>query len=89
MKRFRIFEDSAHFSLVIKQSVQENTSSEEQTFHFVPDTTLGVGAWGGSSPKNQETNCEGKALEVRTALWKVEEESRCFGTVRETRRTQH
>ena len=28
-------------------------------------------------------------VEVTTALWKVEEESRCFGTVSETRRTQH
>ena len=71
MKRFRIFEDSAPFSLVIKQSVQKNTSSEQQAFHWVPDSTLGVGAWGGSSPSNQETKCEGKALEVTTALWKV------------------
>ena len=39
--------------------------------------------------KNQETKCEGKALEVTTALWKVEQESRCFATVSETRRTQH
>ena len=32
---------------------------------------------------------EGKALEVTRALWKVEQESRCFGNVSETRRTQH
>ena len=50
MKRFRIFEDSAPFSLEIKQSVQENTSSEQQFFTGDPDSTLGVGAWGGSSP---------------------------------------
>ena len=50
MKRFRIFEDSVPFSLVIKQSVQKNTSTERQAFHWVPDSTLGVGAWGGSSP---------------------------------------
>ena len=36
MKRFRIFEDSAPFSLVIKQSVQENTSSKQQPFHWGP-----------------------------------------------------
>ena len=63
MKRFRIFEDSVPFSLVIKQSIQENTSIEQQPFHWDPDSTLVVGAWGGSSPKNQETKCEGKALE--------------------------
>ena len=89
MKRFRIFEESAHFSLVRKQSIQENTTSEQQPFHRDPYSTLVVGAWGGSSPKNQETKCEGKALEVTTALWKEEQESRCFGTVSETRRTQH
>ena len=38
-----------------------------------PDSTLGVGAWGGSSPKNQETKCEEKALEVTVALWKAEQ----------------
>ena len=31
MKRFRIFEDSAPFSLVIKQRIQENISSYHQT----------------------------------------------------------
>ena len=89
MKRLRIFEDSAPFHLVIKQSVQENTSSEQQPFHWGPDSTLGVGAWGDSRPLHQETKCEGKALEVTTALWKVEQEARGFGTVSETRRTQH
>ena len=58
-------------------------------FSWDPDSTLGVGAWGGSSAKNQETKCEGKALEITTDLWKVEQESRCFDTVSETRRTQH
>ena len=89
MKRFRIFEESAPFSLVIKQSVQENTSSDQQFFNGDPDSTLGVGAWRGSSPYNQETKCEGKALEVTTALWNAEQESMCFYTVSETRRTQH
>ena len=89
MKRFRIFEDSAPFSLVIKQSVQENTSRNSSLFTVEPDSTMGVGAWGGSSPYNQETKCERKALEVTTALWKVEQESRCFGSVSETGRTQH
>ena len=50
MKRVKIFEDTAPFSLVIKQSVQENTSTEQQAFHWGPDSTLGVGAWGGSKP---------------------------------------
>ena len=44
------FSSSQRLSLVIKQSVQENTSSEQQPFHWDPDFTLGVGAWGGSSP---------------------------------------
>ena len=34
MKTFRILEDSAAFSLVIMQSVQENNFSEQQTFHW-------------------------------------------------------
>ena len=71
--------------MVIKQSVQENTSSEQQTYTGDPDSTLGIGAWGGSMPWNQEIKCEGKALEVTTALWKVEQESKCAGTVSETR----
>ena len=29
---------------------EKNTSSEQQPFHWGPDSTLGVGAWGGSSP---------------------------------------
>ena len=71
-----------------KQSIQENTSSEQQPFQLVPDSTLGVGTWGGSSPQNQETKCEVKAPEVTSALLKEEQESRCFGTVSETRQTQ-
>ena len=89
MKRFRIFEDSAHFSLIIKQSVQENTSIEQQPFNRGPRLHIGCRGLGRIHRKNQETKCEGKALEVTTALTKVEQESRCFGTVRETRRTQH
>ena len=51
MKRFRIFEDSVPFSLVIKQSVQKNTPpANSSLFTGDPDSTLGVGAWGGSSP---------------------------------------
>ena len=40
MKTFRIFEESAPFSLVIKQSVEGNTSS---LFTGDPESTLGVG----------------------------------------------
>ena len=50
MKKFKNFEDSAPFLLVLMKSVQENTSSEQQLFHWAPYSTLGVGAWGGSSP---------------------------------------
>ena len=41
MKRFRIFEDSAPFSLVIKQSVQEITSSEQEPFYWGPRFHIG------------------------------------------------
>ena len=46
MKTLRIFEDSPPFALVIKQSIQEKTSSEQQPFHWDPDSTLGVVSWG-------------------------------------------
>ena len=89
MKKVMIFEDSAPFSLVIKQSIQDNTSSKQQHFHWGPRFHIGCRGLGTIQPLEQETKCEGKALEVTTALWKVEQESRCFGTVSETRRTQH
>ena len=89
MKRVRIFKDSAPFSLVIKQNVRKTPPANSSLFTGDTDSTLGVGAWGGYSPYNQETKCEGKALEITTAFSKVEQESRCFGTVSETRRTQH
>ena len=89
MKTLRIFEDSVNFLLVIKQSVQENTSSEQQHFHWGPRFHIGCRGLGRIQPLDQETKCEGKALEVTTALWKVEQESRCFGTASDTRRTQH
>ena len=50
MKRFRIFEDSAPFSLVIKQSFQETPPANSRLFTGDPDSTMDVGAWGGSSP---------------------------------------
>ena len=52
-------------------------------FHF------GCRGLGRIQPLDQETKCEGKALEITTALWNGEQESRCFDTVSETRRTQH
>ena len=89
MKTFRIYEESAPFSLVIKQSNQENTSSEQQPFHWGPQFHIGCRGLGSIQPlEPRKTNCEGKALES-LQLWKVEQESMCFGTVSETRRTQH
>ena len=41
MKTFCIFEDTAPFSLVIKQRVQENTSIEQQLFHWGPRFHIG------------------------------------------------
>ena len=41
MKKFRILEDSAPFFLEIKQSVQENNSSEQQPFHWGPRFHIG------------------------------------------------
>ena len=89
MKRFRIFEDSAPFSLVTKQSVQENTSSEQQPFPWGPRFQIVCRGLGRIQPLEPRNNVLGKDLEVTTALWKVEQESRCFGTMSETRRTQH
>ena len=89
MKRFRIFEDSAPFLLVLKKSVRITPPAYITVFIEFPDSTMIVWAWEGSSTWNQETKCEGKALEVTTGFSKVEPESRCFGTVNETRQTQH
>ena len=50
MKRFRIFKDSAPFSLVIKQSGRKTLAANSSLFTGVPDSTLGVGAWEGFSP---------------------------------------
>ena len=66
MKRFRIFEDSAPFSLVIKQSVQENTSSEQQPFHWGPRFHIGCRGLGRIQtlrPKKQSVR--GKPLKSR------------------------
>ena len=82
MKRFRIFEDSAPFSLVIKQSVQGNTSSEQQPYHWGPRFHIGCRGPGRIQPLEPRNKVEGKALEVRKALWKVEQESMCFATVK-------
>ena len=41
MKRFRFFEDSAPFLLVIKQSAQANTSSEHQPINWGPRFHIG------------------------------------------------
>ena len=60
MKRFRIFEHSAPFSLVIKQSVQENTSSEQQPFHWGPDSTLAVGAGEDPALRTKKQSVRGK-----------------------------
>ena len=45
----------------------------------------------GKDPAQLEprTKREDKALELSSALWKLEQESGCFFTVSETRRTQH
>ena len=53
---------------------------------LIPHCCRGLGR---TQPLEPETKCEEEVLEVTTALWKVEQESRCFGTVSETRRTQH
>ena len=47
---FKNIEDSAPFSLVIKQSVQENTSSEQQPFHWGPRFHIGCSVLGRIQP---------------------------------------
>ena len=59
MKRFRIFEDSAPFSLVIKQSVQENTSSEQQPFHRGPRFHIGCRGLGRFQPLEPRNKVRG------------------------------
>ena len=49
MNKFKKFEDSAPFLLVIHQSFQENTSRIHQSFHWAHDFPLGVWASVGSS----------------------------------------
>ena len=65
-----------------KQLQRTSAFSQGPRFHIV---CMGLGSFQPLEPRNK---CEGKALEVTMALWKVEQESRSFGTVIETR-TQH
>ena len=50
MKRLRIFEDAEPFSFVIKRSVQENSSSEQQPFHWGPRFYIGCRVLGKMQP---------------------------------------
>ena len=50
MKRFRILEDSAPFSLVINRASRKTPPANNSHFTVDPDSTLGVGAWGSSKP---------------------------------------
>ena len=50
MKMFRMFEDSAPFSLVINRASRKTALANSSLFTGDPDSTLGVGAWGDSSP---------------------------------------
>ena len=68
MNKFKKFEDSAPFLLVLKKSVQDNSFSYHTSFLWEPDSPLGECAMEVSSTKNQETKCEDKALEVTLAL---------------------
>ena len=78
-------------ALLIGNKAERPGKHLQRTAAFSLGTPIphGCKGLGRIQPLNQETNCEGKALEVTTDLWKLEQESRCFGTVRETRRTQH
>ena len=78
-------------AILIGNKVERPGKHLQRTAAFSLGTPIPHWVWGLGriQPLNQETKCEGKALEVTTALWKVEQESRCFGTVSETRQTQH
>ena len=80
-----------HSALFIGKKAERPGKHFQRTAAFSLGTRFHIGCrvLGRIQPLNQETKCEGKALEVTTALWKVEQESRGFGTVSETRRTQH
>ena len=77
------------FLLVINQGIQENTSSIHLIFIWDPDSTFGIWSWEGSTTWSQGIKCEAKALDVTLAFRKVEPESNCYGSVSETRRTEH
>ena len=83
MKRFRIFEDSAPFLLFIEKSVQEKTQANISLLTGDPISHWVYGP--GKDPALRTKKCEDKALEVTSALWKVEQESSCIGTLSETR----
>ena len=77
-------------TLLIGNKAERPAKYIHRTAAFSLETSIthGVEAWDGSSPENPETKCEEKGLEVTSAIWKLERESRCFGSVSETRRTQ-
>ena len=72
MKRFRIFEDSAPFSLVIKQSVQETPAANSSLFTWDPDSTLGVWAW-----EVSYQNCCGNGMKMSKTF--LSESTLCSG----------
>ena len=68
----RNLEDSTPFLLVIKKSVREKNHANISL--FTGDRYhIGCMGLGKIHSYNQETKCEDKALEVTSALWKVEE----------------
>ena len=55
-----------------------NTSSEQQPLNWGPRFHIGCRGLGRIQPLETRNKCEGKALEVTTALWKGEQESRAL-----------
>ena len=78
-------------ALLIGNNVERPGKHLQRTepFHWGSPFHIGCRGLGRIQPLEPKSKCEGKALEVTTTLWKEEQEPWGFGTVSETRRTQH
>ena len=65
MKRFRIFEDSAPFSLVISRASRETHAANSSLFTGDPDCAFGIGAWGNPALRTKRQSVRGKPLKSR------------------------
>ena len=65
MKRFRIFEDSAPFSLVINRASRKTPPANSSLFTGDPDSTLVVGSGEDPALRTKKQSVRGKPLKSR------------------------